>query len=378
MTEKSYLSKHSAVRRFIYAVAGAIGLFAAGVIVAQYQLFPLFTGPKNTLTPAESNAQAAIEARKALAEQRQVWQQDPSNEATRIPTGPNGYFQPPQDYEIPDDEFGDAVRRGREIFLNPKTNAEQYVGNQLACANCHLDTGRREHSAPMWAAITNYPTYRGKNKMINTIEDRVNGCFTYSMNAKDSPSGGPPPEGHQIYKDLESYFFWLADGAPINEDMPGRGYPDLEETELGFDWQRGEAVFEENCALCHGLDGQGQQDVNGHYIFPPLWGPNSFNWGAGMHRVNTAAGFIKANMPLGKPNSLSDQQAWDVAAYINSFPRPADPRQLDEGLTVEEAKEKYHQHSDYYNEQAHGVLLGEDTTPDRWQAFMEQRRSVKH
>ena len=97
-----------------------------------------------------------------------------------------------------------------------------------------------------------------------------------------------------------------------------------------------------------------------------------------MHRVNTAAGFIKANMPLGKPNSLSDQEAWDVAAYINSFPRPADPRQLDEGLTVEEAKEKYHQHSDYYNEQAHGVLLGEDTTPDRWQAFMEQRRSVKH
>ncbi len=73
-------------------------------------------------------------------------------------------------------------------------------------------------------------------------------------------------------------------------------------------------------------------------VFPPLWGSNSFNWGAGMHRVNTAAGFIKANMPLGKPNSLSDQEAWDVAAYINSFPRPADPRQLDEGLTVEEAK----------------------------------------
>jgi thiosulfate dehydrogenase len=45
-----------------------------------------------------------------------------------------------------------------------------------------------------------------------------------------------------------------------------------------------------------------------------------------MHRRNTAAAFIKANMPLGQGNTLTDQQAWDVAAYIDGKPRPPDPR----------------------------------------------------
>ena len=58
------------------------------------------------------------------------------------------------------------------------------------------------------------------------------------------------------------------------------------------------------------------------YVFPPLWGPDSFNDGAGMHRVLTAARFIKARMPFGQPD-LTDAQAFDVAAYINSQPRPA-------------------------------------------------------
>ena len=57
------------------------------------------------------------------------------------------------------------------------------------------------------------------------------------------------------------------------------------------------------------------------YVFPPLWGADSFNDGAGMHRVLTAARFIKAKMPLGKPD-LTDDDAFDVAAFINSKPRP--------------------------------------------------------
>lgn len=379
MTKRNALpAQPSVLKRMTYISIGALVLFGSGFLLAKYQLVPLLSGSEEPVTSAENNAQFSAKARKQLAEQRQAWQQDVSQPAPQIPVGPNGYFQSPLEYEIPDNELGAAIRRGREIFLNPGTNAKQYVGNKLACANCHLDSGRREHSAPMWAAITNYPAYRGKNDMINTIEDRINGCFTFSMNAKDSPSGAAPPTGHQIYKDLESYFYWLADGAAVNEDMPGRGYPELEETELGYDWQRGANVFIENCALCHGEDGQGRQDINGRYIFPPLWGPNSFNWGAGMHRINTAAGFIKANMPFGKLNSLSDQQAWDVAAYINSFPRPADPRQLDEQLSLKEAKEKYHQDHDYYNQKIHGVVLGQDTTPQHWQEFLELHKPRYH
>jgi thiosulfate dehydrogenase len=41
-----------------------------------------------------------------------------------------------------------------------------------------------------------------------------------------------------------------------------------------------------------------------------------------MSRVSAAANFIRANMPFDQPGTLSDQQALDVAAYVNAHPRP--------------------------------------------------------
>src|SRR3546814_9130532 len=96
----------------------------------------------------------------------------------------------------------------------------------------------------------------------------------------------------------------------------------LKETKLGYDPGRGAQVFQQNCASCHGADGQGQRDINGRVVFPPLWGPHSYNWGAGMASVKNAAAFVKKNMPLGQTDRLTDQQAWDVAAYIDSRERP--------------------------------------------------------
>lgn len=97
--------------------------------------------------------------------------------------------------------------------------------------------------------------------------------------------------------------------------------------------------------------------MNGRYVFPPLWGAGSYNWGAGMHRVNTAAGFIYANMPLGLPYSLTPQEAWDAAAYINSHERPADPRQPGE-MSVAEAAEQFHDHKGYYGREVNGEIIG--------------------
>lgn len=264
-------------------------------------------------------------------------------------------FDPPEMSSIPDGPEGDAIRRGMQIFLNPGTNARDFVGNNLACVNCHLDAGRKPDSAPMWAAWVAYPKYRSKNKQINTMEDRVKGCFTYSMNAQGSPSGGPPPGGHDVYKDLQTYMHWLATGAPTGEKMEGGGYPELEKTAMGYDPERGRQVYAAKCATCHGSDGQGQQDLNGRVVFPPLWGPESYNWGAGMGRVNTAAGFIKANMPLGQGNSLTDQQAWDAAAFIDSRERPKDPRQ--KGSVAKNAKAN-HGGDSYYGKIIEGRLIG--------------------
>src|SRR3546814_20511317 len=110
----------------------------------------------------------------------------------------------------------------------------------------------------------------------------------------------------------------LSSVAAVGENLPGQGVPVVEKTALGYDPRLGAQVYEQNCAACHGSDGQGQRDLNGKLVFPPLWGPNSYNWGAGMARVNTAASFIKANMPMGQGGTLTDQEAWDAAAFIDS------------------------------------------------------------
>lgn len=367
MSEKQYEKETRSgrtVQRWLYAGLGALVLLLGGAYLYRIDAAAWFLGTAEEVGDAQQAGEQSQEARETfLKTSDELGVQEKSVAKLTIPTGTDGFFAPPADNEIPDDEFGESIMRGREIFLNPGANATEFVGNSLACASCHLEAGRRPNSAPMWAAAGMYPAYRGKNEMINTMEDRVNGCFTYSMNAPEGTAGGPPPPGHQIYKDLESYFHWLATGAPNRVDLPGSGYPVPDEPEAGYDPARGKKVFKTQCAVCHGDEGEGRQDMNGRYAFPPLWGPDSFNWGAGMHRVNTAAGFIYANMPLGQPYSLSAQEAWDVAAYVNSHERPPDPRQPGE-MSVAEAAEQFHDHKGYYGRKVGGRIIGEGVNAD--------------
>lgn len=261
------------------------------------------------------------------------------------------HFVPPSEDAISDDGFGDAVRLGRDIFVNTKQNAPDHVGNGLACANCHLNHGRNANSAPLWGAIGMYPAFRKKNGMVNTIQHRIQGCFRYSLN------GVPPEANGKVMTALVSYMHWMSKGVPLGEAMPGRGYPKLEKPALEADYDRGAVVFNDNCALCHGANGEGTRSAEA-YAFPPLWGPDSFNWGAGMHRVNTAAGFIKANMPYGKGGSLSDQQAWDVALYMNSQERSADPRYEGDFAALDAT---YHKH-----QCSHGDVVGDERLGERY------------
>ena len=239
-----------------------------------------------------------------------------------VPAGPadGPKFSPPSEDDIPNSPLGDMIRLGRDIFVDTQTYAKGYVGNGLTCVNCHLDAGRLANSAPLWAAYVAYPAFRAKNNKVNSYAERLDGCFRFSMN------GRMPPSDSDIVVALTSYSYWLATGAPTGAQLAGRGYPSVAKPSLAPSVQRGMVVYADRCAICHGGSGQGTKVAN-KYLFPPLWGMDSYNFGAGMHRVNTAAAFIKANMPLGQANSLSDQQAWDVAAYMDSHMRPADPRQ---------------------------------------------------
>jgi thiosulfate dehydrogenase len=252
----------------------------------------------------------------------------------------NSGFRPPPESAIPDGPDGDTIRLGKQVFTQTPRYAKPYAGNALTCANCHLDRGRLADSAPMWAAFGRYPRYRKKNDKVNTLADRIQGCFVFSMN------GNPPPAGSRTMVALESYFHWLATGAPVNQTMPGAGYPKLASPPKKPDPERGAAVFKTHCALCHGANGAGRMSA-GRYVFPPLWGSKSFNWGAGMHRLPTAAAFIEANMPFGLGGTLSRQQAWDVAAFVDHHVRPEDPRFTG---SVSETKARYHQHMGYYGD----------------------------
>jgi thiosulfate dehydrogenase len=272
-------------------------------------------------------------------------------------------FAPPALADIPAGPEGDAIRRGMAIFADPRTHAAAFVGNSMACKNCHLDNGRRANSSPMWAAWVSYPQFRKKTGSINTMEDRIRGCFLYSMNAPNSPSGAPPPEGSDIYRDLEAYFHWLAKDAPTGTRMKGAGYPTPPLSSAGYDPARGAQLFEAKCTACHGSDGQGARQPDGTIVYPPLWGPRSFNWGAGMARIDLAAGFIRANMPFDKPGSLSDDQAWDLAAFVDSHERPKDPRQT--GTVAQNAKANFSGQQTYYVKLVGGKLLGTRIVAER-------------
>lgn len=221
--------------------------------------------------------------------------------------------------EIPNDKYGDDVRLGLKIFTQTAKYAGRYSGNDLSCSNCHLDQGRREHAAPMWGAIGMYPAYKSRNDRNNTLEDRIQQCFQFSLNGF-----APSPDSPEI-RALLSYIHFISRGVPIGFNMPGRGFPQVTKTGVDPSPSRGLKAYELHCKSCHQEDGAGQRNADGTYKTPPLWGRNAYNKAAGFNRTRLLAGFIKANMPLNNAN-LSDQEALDIAAYINQQIRPGDPR----------------------------------------------------
>jgi thiosulfate dehydrogenase len=225
----------------------------------------------------------------------------------------------------------DTVIYGRKLFdetysvIGPEVVDKnmRYSGNNLSCQSCHLRGGTQQFAIPMIGIYGVFPLYIGREDEVRTIEERIEGCMERSMNGRAIPIGG------KEMKALVSYVQFLSTGVPVGKSLEGRGSPNLPLLARAADPKHGSQVYEKNCSLCHQTNGQGQRkgapgDATG-YVYPPLWGPDSFNDGAGMHRLIASASFIRANMPFGThfdAPELSVEDAWDVAAYINSQPRP--------------------------------------------------------
>jgi len=221
----------------------------------------------------------------------------------------------PDEKTIPGGPVGAAIRYGKKVLIETQTYAKAYVGNGLNCSSCHLDAGRRPYASPWVGLWGMFPEYRSRNGQINALQDRVNDCFERSMN------GTPLPYDSKEMRGILAYIWWLSKDVPTGVEVRGRGFARVPMSRPG-DPKRGETLYAAKCAVCHGADGQGRDGPNGEYMFPALWGPKSFNIGAGMARLGNAAGFVKTNMPVGQGNTLSDADALDVAAYFTHQPRP--------------------------------------------------------
>jgi thiosulfate dehydrogenase len=226
-------------------------------------------------------------------------------------------FRVPADSEIPRDQVGISIRRGRAILAATRESLPDKVGNDLRCVSCHLDGGTRPDASPWIGVYSRFPQYRSRNGRVNVIEDRINDCFERSMNGKAIAVGSAE------MNDLVAYFAFLSRGVAPPGDVPGQGFKKLDP--LVPDTANGRAVFVAQCVRCHGADGKGVANPDSTALprrYPPVWGPRSFNIGAGMARLNTAAAFIHVAMPFDRPGTLSVRDAFDVAGYVIGQPRP--------------------------------------------------------
>ena len=221
---------------------------------------------------------------------------------------------PPPLTAMPAGPLGDAIRYGQRLMTDTQSTAKAYVGNALNCTSCHLDGGRAAYAAPVVGLTGLFPEYRSRRGSVESLEDRINDCFQRSMNGKPLPANGREMIG------MLSYITWLSQGVPIGSEVVGRGFREISAPGPA-DPARGKALYAARCSACHGADGHGTR-AGDKYVFPPLWGPQSFNVGAGMARLSVAAAFVQAKMPLGNAGSLTDQEAYDVAAYVTTQPRP--------------------------------------------------------
>ena len=217
-------------------------------------------------------------------------------------------FRVPDESEIKDSTLLASVRRGKALLASTRDSLPGFVGNKLQCVSCHPDNGTRPNVMPWVGVYARFPQYRARVGGIQLIEDRINDCFRRSMNGKPLV-----PESRDM-RDIIAYLAFLSSGYPVFAQVEGQSFPRI--PVLQGDTTRGAETFVAKCSVCHGANGAGTD------VFPALWGDSSFNIGAGMARVQTAAAFIKVAMPQTAPGTLTDQEAYDLAAYINTRPRP--------------------------------------------------------
>jgi thiosulfate dehydrogenase len=236
---------------------------------------------------------------------------------------------------IPPSLFTDNLLEGeeREMVIYGEdiiANTSRYFGphgsvapitNGMNCQNCHLNAGKKNWGNNYSVVFSSYPKFRDRSGATETIYKRVSDCFERSLN------GTAPDSTSREYKAIYSYIKWLGKDVKKGEKPVGSGIEKISYMDRAADPVKGKGIYTAQCQSCHGANGEGQLSLNGiNYEYPPLWGQHSYNDGAGLFRLSNFAGYVKSNMPFNQAThsnpKLSNEEAWDVAAYVNSQPRP--------------------------------------------------------
>lgn len=216
-------------------------------------------------------------------------------------------------------KYGKELIANTSLYLGPKGKVRS-ISNGMNCQNCHLDAGTRPWGNNYGAVLSTYPKFRGRSGTIENIQKRINDCFERSLNGKGLDSNS------REMLAMKSYIEFVGQFVPKDSIPAGSGIWKLKNLKRPADPINGQVAYEQKCVTCHGQNGEGVMNADGTaYTYPPLWGVHSYNIGAGLYRLSRFAGYIKANMPYGatydKPQ-LTDEESWDIAAYVNSRPRP--------------------------------------------------------
>jgi thiosulfate dehydrogenase len=226
--------------------------------------------------------------------------------------------------EISDKDLREKILYGKELiahtakYLGPKGTLLQ-ISNGMNCQNCHLDAGTKVYGNNYGSVYSMYPKFRARSGSTEDIYKRVNDCFERSLNGKKLDTLSNEMQA------VKAYIEYIGSNVNKGEKAIGSGLKDLKFMDRACDTLKGNLVYKEKCQSCHQQNGEGLLSSNGlEYTYPPLWGKHSYNDGAGLFRISNYAKYVKYNMPLGVTHDntqLTDEEAWDVAAFINSQSR---------------------------------------------------------
>ena len=245
--------------------------------------------------------------------------------ASATTTPAEDFWTPADIDEIQDEQLKAQVLYGEDLiahtskYLGPKGSVMQ-ISNGMNCQNCHLDAGTRTFGNNYGSVASMYPKFRARSGTEENIYKRVNDCFERSLN------GQPLDTSEKEMQAIKAYISYIGSNVPKGEKAKGSGFKDLPYLDRAADPAKGKTVYIAKCQSCHQANGEGTLNADGtEYAFPPLWGKNSYNDGAGLYRISNFAKYVKSNMPLGVTHDntqLTDEEAWDLAAFVNSQPRP--------------------------------------------------------